>query len=106
MFPRRKSKYGNKKTVIDGIKFDSKREASRWCDLRLMLRAGAIADLKRQVPYQVSVNSVPVFKYMADFTYLRNGVLVVEDSKGMRTPIYRLKKRCVEAQYGITIREV
>jgi hypothetical protein len=111
----KRSKYRAKATIIGGIKFPSKHEADRWSQLCLQQSAGRISLLRRQVPFQVHVTVmggksvgglVPVFKYYADFTYTRDGVMVVEDAKGFKTPMYRLKKKCVEAQYGFKIVEV
>lgn len=98
-------KYGNKPTVVDGIRFDSKREAGRWQELRFLEKAGHISGLTRQVPYGLFVNSQKVATYKADFVYVENGAEVVEDSKGFRTPEYRLKAKLMEAIYNIKIRE-
>lgn len=101
----RKAKYGNKKVVIDGIKFDSKREAQRYGALQLMLKAGLISNLRLQVPYQITVNGKKVCRYVADFVYSENGKEVVEDVKGMKTPVYNLKKKLMEAVFGVVIFE-
>lgn len=101
----RKAKYGNKKVVIDGIKFDSKREAQRYGALQLMLKAGLISNLRMQVPYQITVNGKKVCRYVADFVYSENGKEVVEDVKGMKTPVYNLKKKLMEAVFGVVIFE-
>lgn len=100
-------KYRNKKTSVDGIRFDSKREANRYIELKMLERAGVIKGLKRQVPY-VLINKSRygrAIKYVADFVYLENGQLVVEDVKGVRTPVYKLKKRLIAEVYGIEIKE-
>ena len=110
-------KYGAKRTVVDGIRFDSKREARRWQELRLLESTGKIADLERQPAYYFAVSrdrdgarvEVPKrFQYRADFLYrdLETGRVVVEDAKGARTPMYRLKKTLIEAQHEIEIVEV
>ena len=101
-----KSKYGNKKVVIDGIKFDSKREAQRYGALQLMLKAGLISNLRLQVPYQITVNGMKVCKYIADFVYNDNGKEIVEDVKGVRTEGYILKKKRMRACLGVVIVEV
>ena len=101
-----KSKYGNKKVAIDGIKFDSKREAQRYGALQLMLKAGLISNLRMQVPYQIVINGKKCFKYLADFVYDDGGKEIIEDVKGFRTPLYRLKKKIVEAWFGVVIVEV
>jgi len=64
-----KSKYKNRKTVVDNIEFDSEREAARYGELKLLLLAGEITDLELQVPYEIEVNGVPVCTYIADFRY-------------------------------------
>jgi len=101
-----KSKYGNKKVVIDGIKFDSKREAQRYGALQLMLKAGLISNLRMQVPYQFKINEEKIFKYIADFVYEDNGKEVIEDVKGVATPVYKLKKQIIEAWFSVVIVEV
>lgn len=101
-----RSKYGNKKTVVDGLTFDSQREAARWIQLRAEERAGTIKNLRRQVPFALVVNRVPCGKYVADFTFERDGKEVVMDAKGHATDLYRLKKKLVYAIYGVTIEEV
>ena len=101
----RPRKYRNEPTVVDGIRFDSKREAARWGELRMLERGGAISDLKRQVTFPLEVNGVKLGSYRADFTYREHGELVVEDSKGFRTPEYRQKARLMRACHGVTIRE-
>lgn len=101
----RKTKYGNKKTVLRGIRFDSKKESARYIELLFLLTQKKISDLKMQVPFQVFINEIPCFKYKADFVYIEDGKEVVEDVKGAKTAMYRLKKKCVEAYYGIQIKE-
>lgn len=103
--PRRKHKYRAKPAVIDGIKFPSTKQGQRYSQLRLLERAGQIKDLELEEPFDISINGVRCFRYRADFSYTENGKRVIEDVKGVRTPVYRLKKKCVEAAYGITIRE-
>lgn len=99
------SKYNNVKTTVDGFTFDSKREAARYSELRLLERAGRIKGLMLQQPFKVSLNSVHVFTYRADFVYFEDGRRVVEDVKGFATPLYRLKKRIIKAIYNVDIRE-
>lgn len=100
------AKYRNIKTVVDGIKFDSKKEAKRYGELKIMQRYGFISSLQMQVPYELKINGKLVCKYVADFKYLAKGRLVVEDVKGIKTPIYRLKKKLMLAIHGIEIKEV
>lgn len=119
----KRSKYGAIKQTVDGITFHSKREASRYCELKLLEKAGQIARLTLQQRFELcapktnlrgDVNSadwmMTIGRYVADFCYdeLTPGVtrFVVEDAKGFKTPLYRWKKKHFEAQYGIEIREV
>ena len=101
----KKSKYGNKKTEVEGIKFDSQKEAKRYQDLKIQQFAGEISDLKLQVRFDLIVNGQKVAVYVADFQYFKDGKEVVEDVKGMKTAIYRLKKKLMKAVYGIEILE-
>jgi hypothetical protein len=109
---RKRSKFGNVKTTIGGNTFDSKREAARYSQLTLMVKAGRIRMLELQPKYPISVprpdgsGAVKVATYIADFRYFTDsGRMVVEDVKGAKTPMYRLKKKLVEALYGIKILE-
>lgn len=106
-----RSKYHAKKTTIDGITFDSRREAKRYSELKLMERAGAISDLRRQVRYEL----IPAFDvdgkhyraitWIADFVYVEAGKEIVEDCKGYRTDVYRIKAKLFAHRYGVSIRE-
>lgn len=102
---RRPSKYGARAIEVDGVCFDSMAEAKRWFDLQTLERNGLISDLKRQVRFDLAVNGVNLGFYKADFTYTENGRAVVEDVKGMRTPVYALKAKLMKAIHGITISE-
>ena len=99
------SKYRNVKTEVDGIVFDSGREAKRWGELQLLERAGAITELRRQVPYAFRVNQVTICTYKADFVYRENGREIVEDAKGKATDVYVIKRKLMKAFFGITILE-
>ena len=102
------SKYGNIKTfTTDGIKHDSIKEANRWCELNLLLRAGVIQDLQRQVKFELlpKQEGERAVYYIADFVYTVNGKRIVEDAKGMRTEAYKLKKKMMLYFHGIKIRE-
>jgi hypothetical protein len=104
-----RSKYNAVKTTVDGIVFASKREAARYEVLQFQVRAGLILDLELQPVYPLIVAGIQVGKYLADFRYYRpDGELVVEDAKSgpTKTPVYRLKKKVVEAFYGIKVTEV
>lgn len=100
----RKSKYGAIKTEANGIMFASKREKNRWMDLRIREMAGGIKDLRRQVAYPLEVNGMKVCDYIADFVYHENEELVVEDSKGVLTPVFELKKKLMRAVHGIEVK--
>lgn len=103
----RRSKYGAVSTMVDGVKFASGREARRYMDLKLLQCAGEISGLELQPVFPLLVDGVQVGKYLADFRYYKaDGELVIEDSKGFKTSTYRLKKRIVEAIYGIQVQEV
>lgn len=98
-------KYRNKITVVDGIKFHSKREATRHADLVLLEKAGEISDLQRQVKFRLVVNEIAICSYIADFTYQQAGKLIVEDSKGFKTEGYKLKAKLMLACHGIAVLE-
>lgn len=124
-------KYNNTKCVVDGIQFDSKHEANRYCELRLLQKGGAISDLRLQVEFELIPNQYATEKrygkngkplkdkqvllerkccYVADFCYTDNatGEQVVEDTKSpiTRTPEYIVKRKLMLFRYGITIKEV
>ena len=102
------SKYGNRKlTAPDGQRFDSVKEYHRWGCLRLLERAGVIKDLKRQVKFELipRVGEERPCNYIADFTYMENGELVVEDVKGVKTEAYKIKKKLMLWVHGIRIKE-
>ena len=88
--------------------FASKREFERFRQLQLLQQAGAIAGLTLQPKFPVVINGEHVTEYRADFKYCENGVQVVEDVKATvnpkyQDPVFLLKKKLVEAVYGITI---
>lgn len=99
------SKYGNKKTVIDGITFDSQAEARRYEELCLLQRAGEITALRLQPKYELQ----PKFKrgkktilpitYIADFEYLEGDKVVAEDVKGVKTQVFSLKAKMFQFRY-------
>lgn len=88
------SKYKNVKTVVDGIKFDSKKEAKRYGELKLLEKARKIAGLHLQPRLTCSINGVKICDYRADFLYRKVGEVqfTYEDCKGTKTAVYRLKK--------------
>ena len=102
------SKYNNRKLKApDGQVFDSVKEYHRWGCLRLLERAGAIKDLKRQVKFELipRIGNQRACNYIADFTYMENGELVVEDCKGVQTEAYKIKKKLMMWVHGIRIKE-
>jgi len=101
------SKYHAIKTVIDGITFSSKAEATRYSVLRMFEKNGDIKYLELQPKFPVTLNGKKICTYIADFTYFDNWTrtTIIEDVKGVKTPVYRLKKKLVEAQYNIVITE-
>lgn len=108
----RRSKYGAVKTTVDGIVFHSQKEARRYGELKLLERAGEIRNLQLQPTFYLWAPGGDVDdrigEYRADFSYtdIRHRKLVIEDVKGFRTPLYKWKKKHVETQYGIQIREI
>ena len=106
----RPAKFRNTKTVLDGITFDSKKEANRYAALKQIERAGLISNLELQPVYQIEINGVKVCKIIPDFRYQdKERGLIVEDVKSpvtARHPVYRLKKKLLKAVYGIDIQEV
>ena len=103
------SKYGNiKTTTSDGITHDSIKEANRWCELKLLERAGKIYDLKRQVKYLLipKQDGERAVEYIADFVYTEDGNFVVEDVKGKRTKEYIIKRKLMRYIHGIKIKEI
>ena len=101
-------KYGNKKVMVDGIKFDSKWESERYLYLKSLERAGTVKDLELQVRYNIAVNGEKICAYVADFRYQKqnkdgNWYEVVEDAKGVETPEFKLKKKLMKACLGIEI---
>lgn len=114
MWPKRRSKYNAQKTTVDGITFDSKKEADYYCELRIMKMAGEVIGFEMQVPYELQPKyqrngkTVRAIKYVADFvvTYADGHVEVV-DVKGVRTKEYRLKRKILEYKYpNILFREI
>ena len=122
-------KYHSKKTVIDGITFDSRKEAERYSELKLLERCGAISNLELQKVYELIPAQYEMYErygkngqrlkdgkkciekscvYKADFVYIDNetGQQVVEDVKGFRTKEYKIKKKLMLYIHGIKIKEV
>jgi len=97
------NKYRAKKVKLDGITFDSKLEAARYNHLKELEADGIISNIEVHPPFPCVVNDKKVCLYKADFRYVNSeGEIVVEDTKGIETPMFRLKKKLVEALYPDT----
>ena len=113
---KRSPRVQSTRTQVDGITFQSAREARRYEELRLLERAGEIRDLQRQVRHELAPSVLlrgarrrsPGVDYVADFTYvdMRTGRKVIEDVKGHRTEVYKLKRHLMKALLGLDIDEV
>lgn len=110
------SKYASEKVEHQGEKFDSKKEGRRWLALLELQKAGKISDLKRQQSFVLApavklageARTKPALRYLADFTFMRDGVLVIEDCKSKPTrklPIFRAKKHLMKTVLGLDITE-
>lgn len=100
------NKYRAIRTEVDGIMFASKKEALRYKELKFLLQEERISDLVLQPKFPIEVNGKKICTYIADFIYNEDGIQVVEDVKGVKTSVYRIKKKLTEAIYNITIKEV
>lgn len=110
----RPSKYGAVRCVVDGIFFDSKREAKRWSELLLLERGMKISQLERQISYELAPavrldgekRQKPALRYVADFRYFdaEKGHFVIEDAKGRDTPVSRIKRHLMKSVHGIDVR--
>ena len=120
-------KYRNKKTIVEGLVFDSKKEANRYRELSVLWRAGVISDLELQKEFELVPAQYETFprygkngnrlkdgnrciekpvKYKADFVYKENGSVIVEDTKGVKTKDYIIKRKLMLHVHGIKIKEV
>lgn len=107
------AKYKNKKVFVDGHTFDSKKEAKRYYELRLLEKAGEITNLRMQVKFVLipsqKIDGKVVERecaYKADFVYQENGQTVVEDTKGFKTKDYIIKRKMMLYIHGIRIKEI
>ena len=104
----RRSKYGAIRTTVDGIVFASKAEARRYGELRLMEKAGQISNLELQPRLSISIKGIHICNVLFDFLYFTGGPGTwqdhYEDVKGRDNALSRLKRKLVEAQYGIKVK--
>ena len=114
---KKPSKYNNRKVELDGFAFDSQKEARRYTELKLLVRVGEISELELQksfvlaesVKFNNEPRAKPDIRYVADFAYMENGVMIVEDVKSKATkslPVYRMKKHLMMSVHGIEIQEI
>lgn len=115
--PRKKQKFNNRKVVLEGATFDSRKEARRYRELQLLERTGEISELQTQfafvlaesVKFKSESRRKPALRYFADFVYRAKGQLVVEDVKSVATrkkDSYRIKKHLMMSVHGIEVVEV
>lgn len=111
---RSRNKYHNRKTIVDGITFDSKLEARRYSELKMLERGGVISGLELQPRFLLQESFTDgkgkkhrKIEYVGDFMYKENGACVVEDTKGRETDVYKIKKKLLLMKYReIDFREV
>jgi hypothetical protein len=106
-------KYGNKPTIVDGLKFDSAREAKRWQELKLLERARSITELERQITYELApsvsiageARRRPALRFKLDFRYFdREGMQTVhEDCKGFADTAFRIRQHLMKSVHGIDV---
>lgn len=109
-----KNKYHNKKVVYHGIKFDSKKEALRYVELKWLEKTNQIKELELQKKFELQPSykkngkTIRSINYFADFYYydIIKGKYIVEDTKGLRTEVYKIKKKLFEYKYDMTITEI
>jgi hypothetical protein len=105
---KKRRKYRNNPCEVDGIKFDSEKEADYYRKLKILLKAGKIGFLELQVPYELNPGGTHSLKYFADFVFVdsETGEKKVVDVKGFRTAVYRKKRRLMWKVHKIKIIEV
>ena len=105
-------KYKSVRTTVGGITFDSKSEARRYSELRLLEREGQISELQLQpcfilapsVRYHDVKRLKPALRYVADFEYIEKGIKIIEDVKGMQTPVFKIKRHLLKVLHDIDVR--
>lgn len=103
--PGGKRKFKNTPTMVEGEKFQSKKEAKRWIALKTIEHGGRISGLQRQVKFSLDINGVHICDYIADFVYRDERGMVAEDCKGFRTDVYKMKKVLMKAIHNIDVVE-
>ena len=99
------NKYRNKKVIVDDYIFDSIQESKRYKELKLLLKAGEIQDLELQPHFLLQESfkkngkTYKKIEYIADFKYIENGKIIVEDVKGLQTDVFKLKHKLFEKKY-------
>lgn len=107
MTATKRSKYGAIPTVVDNVRFASKREAKRYSELKLLEKIGLITGLELQRRFALEVGGQKICDYVSDFDYFdEHGRQVVEDVKGVKTAVYRLKKKLMKILLKIEITEI
>lgn len=102
-----RSKYGAVPTTVDNVRFASKKEAVRYGDLKILERAGKITGLELQRKFAIEHNGHKICTYICDFDYFdSDGKQIIEDVKGVKTAVYRIKKRLIKAFFDIDIQEI
>jgi hypothetical protein len=106
--PKKKSKYKNMAQRVDGLYFHSTAEAERYKQLKPLADAELITDFELQPRFPIKINGVVVFTYVADFSYrvAATGETRIEDVKGQKTDVYKIKKKCFDAYYGHDLIEI
>lgn len=105
------NKYHNKKCIYKDMTFDSKKERDYYVILEMMLKNNQITDLKTQVKFELQPSfkfngkTIRSINYIADFTYIKDGKLIIVDTKGYRTEVYKLKKKMMQYK-GLEIKEI
>jgi len=94
-----RTKYRNVPTVVYGVRFASKKEASRFAELKLLEQAREISELETQPAYEITISGTRVCKVLGDFRYREDGKIIVEDVKGMDNATSKLKRKLVKAAY-------
>jgi hypothetical protein len=102
----KESKYHAQKVEVDGIKFDSKKESRQWKELCMLEASGGISNLRRQVSFELQPKytnnkgeHIRAINYVADFVYEKDGKTYVQDTKGVRTDVFKIKKKLFEAKF-------